>query len=750
MAIRTIDLALGATSPLSAPEPAALPATPDRLDATLRWRARWLLRRLSPRTSHALRLVPVLLQTSVPTQSLRGEPPGVEALKLHTSALQHIRAFDLPAPVALQRGRRVVSAVVARLSASGDPELLVFPIPDIGSAELERLRERLEKVERFLREQKLSFPLALASQGDARGGSELVASIVAFGALIAGRLPKETWAGPDKPLAPQVISRLLERAPTPLCAAALVLMLAEGAPSPCAALKSALASASAASLADPDRFAAHWVSLAGTHGPLISRVLSLCRSGAEGSAEPGGLCPFPSEILDAGRALAMAAAASVRATDREVRQRTQPLLWRDFIGDGVPTVLLPALAAAFRSVVGMRRGAPIAVRRAGPHAFETFDASGAALSRGRTADQALVRALAPLARAGEVIKLEDTRWRILAPRLAQPRGAGVLLLAVEHLPQDGEPNDPLNRGRTRQFSMDEALSLSLRAKGRPSARMLEPLQAVRAVVVQAARGARVEVVAASAAAQAVSGRLSRLAQLAAARGAETERPLAVEGGGHVISLSRPGGRCYPLHRFAARPRRCTADPEAPDLSPWSEDKARSASAVGGQMITCHVSRLGKDHASVLYVDPQGWQLHEEVPLFGLEEYLSDTREVLRAAPAPMLMSVRYARELELGLNHFTARGSELRIELAVEGRLPYGLRVGCLGERFGSGTPLGWGAAAQAVLSAWPSGTEGLLCCRVVAVSDGGGAAAVGLLRLYARSVVFRRLRLQTGKMCRA
>jgi hypothetical protein len=72
-----------------------------------------------------------------------------------------------------------------------------------------------------------------------------------------------------------------------------------------------------------------------------------------------------------------------------------------------------------------------------------------------------------------------------------------------------------------------------------------------------------------------------------------------------------------------------------------------------------------------------------------------------------------------------------------------------MGEKFGASSELGWAAAAQAVLSAWPSGAQGLLSCKTVTV-DLDGRLAVGLSRLYARSAALRRLKLHVGKACRA
>jgi hypothetical protein len=115
----------------------------------------------------------------------------------------------------------------------------------------------------------------------------------------------------------------------------------------------------------------------------------------------------------------------------------------------------------------------------------------------------------------------------------------------------------------------------------------------------------------------------------------------------------------------------------------------------------------------------------------------------------MLLMVRYTKEIEAAVPRWALAGGEVRVNVEVHGELPFGLQVDCLGERFGARAPLGWDAAAQAVLSAWPSGAQGLLTCKLVSV-DVWGRPAAGLARLYARSAALRRLQLHVGRACRA
>jgi len=134
---------------------------------------------------------------------------------------------------------------------------------------------------------------------------------------------------------------------------------------------------------------------------------------------------------------------------------------------------------------------------------------------------------------------------------------------------------------------------------------------------------------------------------------------------------------------------------------------------------------------------------------GLEGYLSDGQNILRARPSPMLLMIRYSKEIETSVSRYGLTGTEAKVPFEVSGQLPFGLQVTMSGEKFGAGSSLGWAAAAQSVLSSWPSGTHGLLCCKGVNV-DIWGRPAVGLARMYARSAALRRLKLHVGKACRA
>jgi hypothetical protein len=102
-----------------------------------------------------------------------------------------------------------------------------------------------------------------------------------------------------------------------------------------------------------------------------------------------------------------------------------------------------------------------------------------------------------------------------------------------------------------------------------------------------------------------------------------------------------------------------------------------------------------------------------------------------------VLAVRLSDGFELLLRRAGPPGP--RMEVAVRGALPF-VEVEIAGERFGGRAPLGWRAAAEALLARSPVGSDGLVAVRSVQVTVGDRGAGP-LLSLYAASVVRRRLR---------
>ncbi len=765
MAIRTIDLGFtldGSAAHAREPQATAAPAAPagvtaEQLTAVLRWRARWLRRTLSTRDHQAARLVPALLQASFPTGDLRGEPPGIEGLAVRRTWGGLARVFDLPPPIARQRGKRLVAAVMATQGQKGGLEVFVITAPGIGVAERARVEQRVIVIEDLMHTRNVPFQFAVLTWEKLELFAEPLLRLIPFGALLAGKLPESFWEVPaGKYISAEAMSRLVERAPTPLCAHAALLMVAGQALPPTAAMRKGLEEGRRAlDLMDPEYFCAYWASLGGDPKRLLLQTVAMCNDDVRvrqlASANMGrtGDRIAPGEVAKLGRTLTLASVSALRRSPGPVRLRLRPWVKREVLSRGMPAPLLSALARGFRAVESNRRGPPLFVKRRSRRVFEACDPSGAPLGRGATPEQAQLRAIVLLARAlGEVPELEDRAWKALGDRLAKGTEKRTLLLAVEGAPAMGSPHDPLNRGPDRAFGFGDMLVVTLRPGGRPCARRLTPLKAVETLVTEASRGTLVDAVAVSGDATPATARLIRVANLA--RTTNVTAPLALEAGGQVLLLGPERVRRYPLRSFAARPRRCAPDPEAPDLSPWAEDKITQSPFGGNQLIiTCHVSRIGDEQAAILYLDPQGYQLHEEVPLLGLEGYLNDAQNILRARPSPMLLMIRYSKEIEAAVGRYGLTGTEAKVPFEVGGQLPFGLQVTMGGETFGTGAQLGWEAAAQSVLSAMPSGAHGLLCCKGVNV-DIWGRPAVGLARLYARWTAWRRLKLHVGRACRA
>ncbi|HEX7487942.1 MAG TPA: hypothetical protein VF341_03505, partial [Anaeromyxobacteraceae bacterium] len=298
----------------------------------------------------------------------------------------------------------------------------------------------------------------------------------------------------------------------------------------------------------------------------------------------------------------------------------------------------------------------------------------------------------------------------------------------------GPPLDLLNRGPARTLEFDGALSVLLAPGRRASGRMLAAEEAVRTVLMRAPGGASLEIVAAHTAARPVAARLAQIAALL--RDPSLPGPIAVEAGGRVLIAHGRGVKCYPLARFAARPRVFTPDRDAPDISICTgERQGRRLHAAG--VVQCRVVLWGPGRAALLYADGGGAHLREEVGLAELEERLSDSRLIMRESHPPAVLAVRLSDGFELVLRRAGPPGP--RMEVAVRGALPF-VEVEIEGERFGGRAPLGWRAAAEALLARSPVGSDGLVAVRSVRVSA-GGVGAGPLLSLYAASVARRRLR---------
>ncbi len=703
---------------------------PDRrrLAALLRWRRRWLLRRLSPEIAAAVRLAPVLLQASFTHPALRKEPPGIVGGDRFRRAWGvWARKCGLSPPLSMQHGRGLIDAVVA-LQREGLLEILVFGVQGLRPHDRLKVAERVTAARALLAAGGRPVLLRLCDEG-ALPEQDREACLL-FGALLAGSLPPAL--ADERPLDdPQGVAIALAPSVPGEVAVMALMLLAKASPPPAiAALRAALAKGMEARLlAVPDASCAVWVAPASPDGELLERVL---RWSQLEPTEPG--VPTQTELLEVGRALALACAAAVRsiplARGRALRRRLQ----RDVLGPGLPRVLLPLLGA------GPIEFEPAALERRQGYQLRLPD--GPVLGHGRTLMQARVRALALRAAAQRTpppgkSPLAD----LIEARLARPAHARVFFLVVEHAVQPGPPFDPLNRGPERRLSLQSATAVWLRPSCRPSARRLRPQEAVPLLCKAALAGMEIEVVPLTAAAALAAARLLRVAAFAR-RGQAL--PVAIEAGGEVLLGGKGRLRKFALRRFGVRPVLCQVDPEAFDLALAPERAGRPMSGGSPGLVESRVYQVSDALACVLTCDSSGRLLREEIRLGRVEDHLREVREVLRAATPPAMFTVRLADQLETVLRMHKRLLSPLQI--TVGGALPHGLWVEVAGERIDTALRGGWSSLAQAVLARVQSGAEARISIERVAVT-GRAAKSRELLaplaQLYARSLVLRRLAAQ-------
>lgn len=738
---------------------------PRLLQAIWRWRTRRILRAATLRQKQAARLLPAFLHAHFNHPDLQGEPPGVDGILAPRGWAMLARVFNVPPPLSAHRGRKLVRAVVVLPGSDGVLDLVVVPSGLLGELETERLNQRLIASEKLLK----------------RGGAEVRVRIFspevdslplfAFGGKVAGLLD-EADLGPEAVAVPGagVSQGLVSEAPTALAALCNLLLVGRWSQSVTGWIQTLHDEGIGATLlSDPEFFAGVVAARDGEAGGLPMQAVShgagdaLVREAARRFVpkEPPPSVPTRSRrpqapsphaaLLQLGRDLALAAARTVRRAPAAESQAARARLRSEVLAPGVPVALIPALQR-----VGSAGGPG---RRLDPP------------REGQ--EQAFARRLAIAVRTGLRGATDDLDpiWRRAGALMAGPIDGPILLISVEGREVAGPPMDPLNRGEQREVALVPPLVISLRPDGRPTARRMPAAEAIVRLVTESHKGTAVEVVGMSGAAQPAVSRLVRLAQLA--KVGSDEVPLAVEIGGRVVLLGGevrvgagvgagnalsaasglvPGAgsgaadgagiRSFSVKRFAARPRLYIADPESPDLAPQVPTRGGAQRRLGVS-VDCLVSPLEGGRAAILYTDTEGYHLREEVPLALLEEHLQEAQVILRGAPSPTLLAVRTAGQLEAALSRQSA--PTRRIEVQVEGDLVYGLRLRMMGETFGSGERWGWRAAAVAILSVWPGPDAGRIAVRVGTL-DVAGEQADGLVRLYARSVVQRRLGAHLGR----
>lgn len=692
---------------------------PRLLRSTLRWRMRSILRSAQQRQRVAARLVPALLHANFTHADLKGEALGIEGQVSPRGWAVFSRAFNLAPPASAQRGRRLIRAVLVAENG-GALEVAVVPVWPLGELETERIEARLTGAEAILRRGGVDVRIRKLVPQRASAAEGL--RWLLFGGLIVGDLSAEDF-GPAPLGVPgsDAAGVLAAFAPSPLATLLHLFLVGGWSRSPLGLLQELHDEGHRARLlADPELFAALCARAEERGGELPSvaaalagrseEVRRLCRS----MLPRGSVLPADRDALLAfGTKLALALARLVRRSMRSESREARALLQREVLAPGVPLALREVL-----------RAAPLPP----PDPWGDRSTMGAAPG----GERAFARKLLLGGAQAEL----DPFWRRVAALGSEGSTQRTMLLSAEVLDEPGPPMDPLNRGPARKVALADPLVVTLRPDARPTARRLGAGDAVGRLVLEASRGSNVEVVALAGTAQPAVSRLVRLVQLAKAGGA-AHAPLALEVGGRVLLLDGSGRvRHFALQRFAARPRRFVGDPESPDLSP-EVPRGGAAPRRFGSSVDLLVAPLDASSAVLIYTDAEGIQLREVVPLSSLEEHIQEAQALLRTAPVPTLLGVRVAGTLDPAA--LRSAGAPLRAEVAVEGELLHGLRFDVAGERFGVGQRWGWAAAAASILSVWPHGKAGRIVVRLGRITL-RGAPAGPLARLYARSVVTRRL----------
>lgn len=685
-----------------------LPDEPvDPRVAVLRWRLRWLLQSLPPRAKIATRFFPLLLHCSFERSEFRSEAPGIDGMKVRPGWGLLSRAAGLHPPVGYQRGRGLAEAVLALPGET--PCLWVLPRPDLGVREIEVLKARIQAARAYLasfgvdvRVLEAPFPLEL----------------LAYGALVAGRLPQRFWTHLDeqveKPFTLEHVMRSGQFAPTPV-AFLLSLLLRKGVgPTLPSHLQSELNQGTPARLlADSEYLLLLWArrSCALRLEAEWALHLGAMRESTRKAAAPQPREIAPETLLLFARRLWVSARWTVRALPRQEKGSFSERLLRESV-EGIPAFLAKQLTGKFGSTL-------TSATATWNGQFEVRDPPGALLSNAASADQATVRALSLLRSLQGNQRLQVPGfWQKILQKMAQ-RGDRRMAICVT-LPR-ADLTAPV----------EEAVWVLMRPATRPTARRLKGRQILPTALVEIARGGTIEVLIGTDEPDPASSRLDRtLVQTAAARRLGHE--LALQDGGVVLCIDDNLVQRIPYGNFVARPRHHTFISGDPLVAHASFMGRRWSSPT----IECQINTHDERRAAVEYLDGLGNHFRELVPLSHLDAHIRETQKMLRELPVPGLLAIRASAQVAAQ----ATRNTDLPVvSIEVSGKLPFKLQLRFAGEVFGGSAASGWEAAATRILSLWPGNTRGRLSITRIAVDTPPGRA-VSLQMLYVRSVVSRRL----------
>ncbi|MBL8918654.1 MAG: hypothetical protein JNJ54_07340 [Myxococcaceae bacterium] len=729
-----------------------------RLMSLFRARLRVLRHTLDETTLAAVEVMPALFHATFPWPQLKTEPPGVEGVRASLRWMKLARRFDLPAPVGIQRDRRLIAALLITPRSDG-LDVHVVPTPNLTPGDEQRIATRARAVEILFRRRLLPISITPTGPSAQPYDSASRSRLIATGVLLAGRLP-DVFFGPTGPTIDPLASEPWRTAPTPFSRALGLLSLEPWPNGETAELEEMADFAHAVDMpisafSDPDLFAAARAALRSRTPGLPFATCALAstnprvRLAAHRLARHfGPALPLPEAhtepltadaIVTLGRGLALELARAVRRTSVIEEQRhLRLILSHEVLAGGLPRVVLAPLRAALGRV---KKGNEVPPLTETTHrgAVEVRLPQGGVLGRGRDRPQAWVRALTLVSHVLErpwVPASGAATWRRMTTRLTEPIARKSLVIKVTPRPLDGPPYDPLNRGRWRDVAFDKSLVISLRPRGRPSAREVEPHDLPLLVIRETLAGSAIDFAAHDTDAQSVEARLTRLARRVRAT-VPHGKTLAVELAGFVYSVDQQRMKKVPFECFARRPVKVVLDFEAPDLGA-AASQSREVSGVPGQL-QCLVWTGDDPIAHVLYLEETGLVFREEVPLVNVEAHVSEAQRLLRAGDACAL-AVRAADEAVMQALQTTGVPD---VALSISGNLPFDLEVELDGERYGGKSKLSWAAAALATTAKWPLGTRGRIVIEHLDITVGRGAderPPSGLERLVARALVLRRL----------
>jgi hypothetical protein len=430
--------------------------------------------------------------------------------------------------------------------------------------------------------------------------------------------------------------------------------------------------------ARPEAFAARW-----SGHPAAQAALGIDR------------CSL-GELEAAGAALRQACVGALRRFPVAHRRPLRALLRHELFSSPIPGVLRPALEALVRG--------RSATERVGPDGW-TLEVDGVPVARGRTLDQLRAAAVTQT----PILSRPDSPWGRVAQQLTSGNSRAVILV---------EAGDQSH------------LVVRLAGAGRLRATRLEAEGLLRFAMSARVRGLPSEVIAGLGSDQSL---VTRLAQIGALPVKQDQR-LGVEVGRRLLLADGHHVRSRPLATALSRPMALTWLPADPEL-------LRSLRRhTTGSLPTVQVTAwpLASERAALYFVDANGTVLREEVAWAHLESHLVESRELLRLAARPSLLSVTvHPRLTALSGRRLDAELPPLPLD--VESEWPFTIRVWLEGEPFCAPGDLGWTSLSEAVLSHWAPGTWGRVGVRSLSfITPPASSSPLFLLAL--RSRVLRRV----------